>query len=107
MITKVAGTICFMAPEIVLEEPSDFKADVWSLGVMLYALISSKVPFSGADRRSTAELIVNGDLTFGHAVWGSVSDSVKDLLASMLYKEQTTRISAQKVLEHPWFSEQL
>ena len=107
MITKMARTICFMAPEIVLEEPSDFKDDVWSLAVMLYALISSKIPFSGVNRHSTAELIINVDLTFVNAVWSSVSDSMKDLLASMLYKEQTKRILAQHVLEHPWFSEQL
>jgi serine/threonine protein kinase len=36
-----------MAPEIIKDQPSDFKADIWSLGVMLYALISSNVPFTG------------------------------------------------------------
>lgn len=52
-IDKVAGTIAFMAPEVVENKPSDFKADVWSLGIILHHLVSSKLPFSGVDREST------------------------------------------------------
>ena len=48
----------FMAPEVVLNEPSDFKSDIWSLGVILYALIDSGVPFSGSDRETTTQSIV-------------------------------------------------
>ena len=44
-IVKRAGTIAFMAPEIIKEEPSDFKSDIWSLGVVLYLLVASKLPF--------------------------------------------------------------
>ena len=58
-IRKVAGTIGFMAPEIVMDEPSDFKADIWSLGVMLYALLSSRVPFAGKDRDEMVHNIVH------------------------------------------------
>ena len=49
-ISKVAGTIGFMAPEVVKEQPSDYKADIWSLGVILFALICSKVPFAGESK---------------------------------------------------------
>jgi serine/threonine protein kinase len=49
MISKIAGTTAFMAPEVILCQASDFKADVWSLGVILHHLIYSKLPFSGED----------------------------------------------------------
>ena len=39
-VRKVAGTIGFMPPEIISNEPSDFKVDIWSLGVTLYALLN-------------------------------------------------------------------
>jgi len=42
---KRAGTTAFMAPEVMLDQPSDAKADVWSLGILLYTLICSKLPF--------------------------------------------------------------
>ena len=50
MIQKVAGTIGFMAPEVVQGQPSDFKSDVWSIGIVLFALLASGVPFAGPTR---------------------------------------------------------
>lgn len=46
-ITEHAGTLDYAAPEIFFKEPYDGKkADIWSLGVILYCLITGKVPFS-------------------------------------------------------------
>ena len=38
-IRKIAGTVGFMAPEVALEQPSEYKADVWSLGAILYLIV--------------------------------------------------------------------
>lgn len=103
-ISKIAGTIGFMAPEVVLNSASDFKADVWSLGVMLFALISSQVPFCGKNRDETANMIVNDVLRFKDPVWLTVSEDCKDLLRLMLTKDQSRRIPIEEVLEHPWFA---
>ena len=102
-IQKIAGTIGFMAPEIILDQPSDFKADVWSLGVLLYALISSGVPFSGEDRNETAYKILTNELSFSRSVWRTVSEDCKDLLRSMLNKDQCKRPSLKEVMQHRWF----
>ena len=103
-IKKMAGTIGFMAPEVVQDQPSDFKSDVWSLGVILYALIGSGVPFSGRDRDTTAQNIISQELSFKRSVWQSVSEGCKDVLTRMLEKDQDTRPSISEVLEHPWFA---
>ena len=63
-VKKRLGTVGFMAPEVALEQPSDYKADVWSLGVIIFALISSKVPFQGVDHEETLEKIINAPLEF-------------------------------------------
>ena len=104
-ITKVAGTIGFMAPEVILDEPSDFKADVWSLGIMLYALLSSNVPFEGENRDETARMIVEEDVVFEDFRFLAVSEPCKDLIRSMLAKDQRERPSLKQVLQHPWFAE--
>ena len=86
-IRKMAGTIGFMAPEVIQDELADFKSDVWSLGVILYALISSGVPFCGENRDETARHIVSSPLSFEKEVWQGISDTCKDLLAKMLEKD--------------------
>jgi len=100
----MAGTIGFMAPEVVKDEPSDFKSDIWSLGVILYALIGSGVPFSGRDRDTTAHNIINQELSFDRSVWQTVSKECKDLLRKMLTKDQDERISINEVVNHTWFA---
>ena len=103
MIVKRAGTIAFMAPEIVNDEPSDFKADVWSLGVILYALISSLVPFNGASKEETSDLITQAPVQFEATAWNTVSEDCKELIRGMLRKDQEKRLSIEEVLSHRWF----
>ena len=104
-IIKRAGTIGFMAPEVVMDEPSDFKADIWSLGVMLYALLSSRVPFSGSTKDETAEKICQAPLSFERSAWKEVSSGCQGLLTQMLEKDQSARLSIEEVLAHPWFAQ--
>ena len=54
-----AGTLGYKAPEIILTEPSDFKSDIWSLGVILYDLLCGECPFAG----STIEEVKQSILT--------------------------------------------
>ena len=86
-INKVAGTIGFMAPEVVKNESSDFKSDVWSLGIILYALISSDLPFYGNTREDAAHNITTQSLRFDQTRWQSVSFACKDVLTRMLEKD--------------------
>jgi len=57
-MTKV-GTPYFMPPEVIQDKPYDSKADVWSLGVILYELITLKKPFEGNDHRQLFKAIVS------------------------------------------------
>ena len=47
--TQICGSKGFMAPEVLDGQPYSFPADVWSFGVMLYALVSGKLPFGVPD----------------------------------------------------------
>ena len=87
-ITKYAGTLAFMAPEIVKSEPADAKADVWSLAVILYTVISGRLPFSGSQRDEISRKIVEEPVDFSRPIWAEISDECKQLLTGMLAKDQ-------------------
>ena len=44
MFSKFGGTIGYMAPEVIRGEPCDYKVDIWSLGVILFSLITARAP---------------------------------------------------------------
>ena len=63
-IVSLAGTPAYMAPEVAAGQRYGFPADIWSLGVILYALLSSKLPFKGTDNKQVLQSILSKELSF-------------------------------------------
>src|SRR5260370_29972119 len=49
-VGSVAGTVTYMAPEVLRGEPADARSDLWALGVMLYEAITGTLPFRGTTK---------------------------------------------------------
>ena len=56
--TQKLGTHYCMAPEIFVEESYDSKVDTWALGVLLYMLLSQKIPFDGRTKAEITQKIL-------------------------------------------------
>lgn len=90
------GTEAYLAPEVKNNSSYSEKCDLWSLGVLLYAMLSGSLPFkSAAAARS-------GDFSMEAAEWQTISQPAKDLIRQLLVVDPLQRLSAAKVLEHPW-----
>lgn len=50
LATSLCGSLAYSAPEILLELPHDSKADIWSLGVILFYMLTKKLPFIREDK---------------------------------------------------------
>ena len=100
--TNVVGDTYYMAPEVI-EENYDEKCDIWSVGVILYMLITKKAPFEGKDKEKIMDKIVEEDYNKNSRKLLEFSDEVKDLLNKLLEKNPEKRPSAMEALEHPWF----
>ncbi|MCO5580201.1 hypothetical protein L7F22_034067 [Adiantum nelumboides] len=97
----IAGSSYYMAPEILQGEYSA-EIDIWSVGVVLYVLLSGFPPFCGATDQQIYKAIRKGDLAFPSKQWDDISLSAKDLVTKMLHPNAELRITAAQALRHPW-----
>mgnify|MGYP003385839925 FL=1 len=97
------GTPSYMAPEIVRRVEYEGKpTDMWSLGILLYALLCGCFPFRAKTYPDLYRRIARGTFT----VPDELSVSVRDLLRQLLNIEPTQRITAAAALRHPWLQSQ-
>jgi len=99
--TKV-GTPLYLAPE-VLKGSYSVKCDIWSLGVIMYFLLSGKLPFLSNNEATLFMMIKKGVINFDSEEWTQVSTNAKSLILKLLKVNPKKRITAQQALEHPWF----
>jgi serine/threonine protein kinase len=74
------GTLCYVAPEILLQKSYDKSVDLWSLGVMIHLMLSGTLPFDSEDDREIARKTIYQDVTFSNPVWTEISVQAKDLI---------------------------
>ncbi|KAL7068193.1 putative calcium-dependent protein kinase [Cryptosporidium serpentis] len=98
------GTAYYIAPE-VLRKKYDEKCDVWSIGVILFILLSGYPPFGGQTDQEILRKVERGKYSFDSPEWKNVSEGAKDLVRQMLQYDPQKRITAQQALEHPWIKE--
>lgn len=101
-LTKQCGTPFFVAPEILTRKPYDQQSDMWSVGCIVFLLLSGNLPFMGRSQKELFRKIVAGRFEFKEQDWANVSDDAKDLVEKMLVLDPDQRISATAALRHRW-----
>jgi serine/threonine protein kinase len=94
------GTLGYMAPEVLRGRYSS-KCDLFSLGVVVFSLLSGKSPFGMSRRETTEKRILDGEYSFQKG-WDGVSELAKDFVNRLLATDPNQRISAADALQHPW-----
>lgn len=101
------GSPCYAAPELVVSDGLyvGSAVDIWSCGVILYAMLSGYLPFDddpenpdGDNINLLYKYILNTPLTFPD--W--ISPAARDLMACMLIPDPERRFTLEQVMQHPW-----
>ena len=100
-ITFRFGTPYYIAPE-VLQQSYNEKCDIWSIGVILYLLLTGTVPFDGENDEEIWRKIINDEINYSSPKIKNLSPEAKDLLKKLLIKNPDKRLSASEALEHIW-----
>ena len=100
-IDEGVGTIYSMAPE-VMKGDYDTQADLWSIGVITYMLLSSSMPFGGSDRARIVKRIHLCEYSFNSPRWTDLSTQSWKFVSSLIKKDPASRLTAEQALQHPW-----
>jgi len=91
------GTIEYMAPEVLRREMCDEKADIWSLGILLYEMLHGRAPYQGRREKSTIRQILHSKPFFGR-----ISEDAKELIEKLLNSDPNKRPEVWEIFNSPW-----
>ncbi|QCD85800.1 calcium-dependent protein kinase [Vigna unguiculata] len=101
-VVGLFGSIDYVSPEALSQGKITTKSDMWSLGVILYILLSGYPPFIAQSNRQKQQMIMNGNFSFYEKTWKGITQSAKQLISDLLTVDPSRRPSAQDLLSHPW-----
>ncbi|KAG1459014.1 hypothetical protein G6F55_005012 [Rhizopus delemar] len=101
-----AGSLAYMAPEIISGKKYSKTVDWWSLGIMAYELLFRKRPFSGSTSEEIQQSIINDMLVFPDDI--HISLDCEDVIKGLLTKEPKDRLGygeegLKRLKSHSWF----
>jgi len=105
------GSLFYVAPEIILHKPYGKEVDIWSLGILIYYLLTGNSPFFGVSKIDTnqerfSKKIIKGELIFDEG-WEGNSKEAKELVEACLKKNPSERILLKDLLTSTWLSNNL
>lgn len=101
----MVGTPGYVAPEVVKREVYGPPVDMWACGVLLYIMLSGKMPFYGRDDAECLRRIAAGQYTMPDREWKSISTEAKSLVKSLLQVDPEKRLTANAALQHTFVAQ--
>lgn len=102
----LCGTPDYIAPEVVTTKPYNMSVDWWSLGVLIFEMLTGYTPFYDKTPMKTYENILHGEVRYP----ANLNPDVLDLMQRLITKDLSRRLGnlqggSADVKAHPWFSE--
>lgn len=102
IIQEQCGTPAYLAPEIIIDKGYEgFFVDIWSLGVLLFAMLCGTVPFKAQNLEDLHKLILKGEFTFPT----ELSSEAQTIVRGMIKLNPRDRLTIPQILAHAWLKE--
>ena len=99
MLKTACGSPCYAAPEMIASKKyHGLEVDIWSCGVILFAMVCGYLPFEDNNTSQLYKKILSGE----YVLPNFISDHFKDLLEKILNVDPTKRFSLEEIYSHPW-----
>ncbi|KAF2869510.1 kinase-like domain-containing protein [Massariosphaeria phaeospora] len=104
VLTTMAGSFGYAAPEVMLKKGHGKPVDMWSMGVITYTLLCGYSPFRSENLSDLIEECKNGRVVFHERYWKDVSKDAKEFIKLLLQPDPNQRPTSQTALQHIWLS---
>jgi calcium-dependent protein kinase len=106
VMVECCGTTYTMAREVLTLKGYTNKVDMWSVGVIVYMMLSLTKPFYGRNKMIITNKIMKGDFRYYSPRWENVSSSAKNFIEALMEKDPNVRLSAVQALDHTWLKKE-
>lgn len=97
----------YYAPEVHQHDVVSTATDMWSLGTLVYVLLSGINPFLAETNQQMIENIINAEYTFDEEAFKDISLEAMDFVDRLLVKDRKSRMTASEALQHPWLKQKI
>jgi len=95
LLTTMAGSFGYAAPEVMLKKGHGKPVDMWSLGVITYTLLCGYSPFRSENLQDLIDECCNGKVVFHERYWKDVSDDAKNFIGHLLQPDPEDRATSE------------
>lgn len=104
VLTTMAGSFGYAAPEIMQRLGHGKPVDMWSLGVITYTLLCGYSPFRSENMADLIQECGSGKVVFHERYWRDVSKDAKEFIRGLLQPDPARRMSSHQALNHRWLT---
>jgi len=103
LVQEISGTPEYTAPEILDYSPITTAADIWSLGCVVFVMLTGLSPFAGDTLQETYLNVSQVNLSFSDEEWKNKSTSAINIIEKLCTRYPRDRLKASNILKEKWF----
>ncbi|KAG6879190.1 hypothetical protein C0992_004493 [Termitomyces sp. T32_za158] len=100
----LAGSLGYVAPEVLNMEGHGKPVDVWSTGIITYVLLCGYTPFRSDDVKVLKRESTEANIEFQERYWKNISEQAKDFIRKLLHPDPAKRPTAAQAAKEPWLT---